>query len=781
MKAARKVAILGGGEEELNILSEFHRDPAIEIVGIYDRDHRAVALEIAEIIGVPVYSDRTFIEAFKAADHVIVAARRALLGDEIRLLRRAGIRLMTPSESASRITERSIQARRAPEAVAAAPLSEKEADEHALPWPQHLERALIYIDRITDRERLLKWLLEIAVRSAEATSGSIMLLSEKTNELYIGYAMGLSQEIVSHTRQKVGSGIAGAVAASGRPRLTTDVIETPLYREGRERSKIMSAVSVPLVDSGRLLGVLNISTEKGERELGESDLELMTVIASKIAPILKQHLRIDTQKIRESEYRIRSHIESLFKTDVGFHEKFAILCRAFTEILSADNFTIYTATDEGDWLILGGSDQHVHDRAHAPRIHCMKGSLARSYLQREEVLLTEARHEAGLRLAGRKDAISSFYLPLEHDHGLGVCVIEFSNLDAFESFLKLKDVLKFQLGFFVYTQLKELRQIRRMKSLEILSSLTPTLLAETGISAKFRHVPKLLSSLVGASMGSFHFSGREGNESVRYGFPEEEEARDKRIEYDAGMLERLRERAEPECIGYLSVDINACENPPLYRSIILYPMLNNAAFSAYYIGYDRKPMTPLDPSVFGSYELDLLERAEKIIVPLICESASARWMENSGPVSFDALLKSNQKILLDRMHEEIERAERYHHGFIVTLFRISGLERLFDKDCSGTLDLVNEISTGIRDQVRKTDYFSWIETEVVAVISLESHNRIEYLENRLLEFIADILRKRSLYDEDACCPTSAFAVYPGNSDTAADLIREAKARLGTSS
>jgi len=40
-----RIAILGGGEEELNVLSEFHRTPGVVIVGIYDRDPRAVALE----------------------------------------------------------------------------------------------------------------------------------------------------------------------------------------------------------------------------------------------------------------------------------------------------------------------------------------------------------------------------------------------------------------------------------------------------------------------------------------------------------------------------------------------------------------------------------------------------------------------------------------------------------------------------------------------------------------------------------------------------------------
>lgn len=761
MKAARKVAILGGGEEELNILSELHRDPSVDIVGIYDRDPRAVAVEIAEIIGVPVFTDHSFVDAFKASDHVIVTGSRSAFGEEIRLLRRAGITLMTPSESASRAVE---QAPRAPE-------------EPPVPWPQHLEQALTYIDHITDRERLLKWLLEISVRAVQASSGSIMLLSEQAGELYIGYALGLSQDVISGTRQKVGTGIAGTVAASGKARLIREIVDTPLYRDGRERESIQSAISVPMTDGGALIGVLNVSTDRGERELGETDLETIKLLASKIAPILGRHLHIDTQKVRDAEYLIRNHIESLFQTDIGFHDKFTFLTRALADVLCAASVTVYTATDEGDWLILGGSDCQVHDGdSPAPRIHCTGGGLARAYLNQEEILMTEVRHEAGLTLTGRDDAITTYYLPLEHDRPLGVAVMEFASLEAFERFLKLKDALRFQLGFFVYTQLKELRQSRRMQSLESLSSITPTLMGSWGFAARIRQVPSLLCSLVGASMGSIHWSGADGVEAAYHGFPAEGDLRDTRLAFDAEMLARAMKRGEPECISYLSGAIGTFEAPPLYRSVILYPMRRSGKAVAWFIGYDRRPVTPLDSSVFGTHELELLGRAREILMPILEGERMGGEREN-GSVSFDELLRSNQKILIERMSEEIERAERYHHGFIVTLYRIDGLKRLMEENHHRGLELINEISTGIRGQVRKTDYFSWIETDLFAVISLESHNRIEYLERRLLGFIEKVLRARDLYDERSFHPSSAFAVFPGASDSAADLIREARRRF----
>ncbi len=756
-----KIAILGGGEDELNILSEYHRDSGFEIIGIYDRDPRAVAMEVAEIIGVSVYTDRTFLKAFKEADYVVVSGKGGPYNEEIGMLSRADVKILNPSAAASDMADYAVR--------------KVEEPPETNPWPKHLEQALKYINRITDRDRLLKWLLEISVRAVEASSGSIMLHSEQTGELYIGYAIGLSDDVISSTRQKIGSGIAGKVAEAGVAMLVHDLVDDPLYRDGRERESISSSISAPLAVGDSLIGVLNVSTNKGERNLDENDRSTIDLLASKISPILAQHLRIDTEKIRDTEFRIRNYIESLFQKDIEFHDKFLFLCRALADILSADTVTIYTATDEGDWLILGGSDQQIHDGGRAPRIHCIRGSLARSYVNREEVLMTEASHEAGLRLSERRDAITSIYLPLEHEDPLGVALFEFSSLDSLENFLKIKDVLRFQLGFFVYTQLRELRQARKMHSLEELSSLTPALMGAPDLKAKVGMLPGLISPIIGASRASFHFIGTSENEKSYHGFPEDDKELSALRNCDEHMLNRALEKGNPECVSFLSRDIGTYDSAPPYRSLVTYPFIGGMEFKAYFIGYDRVPGSPLDPSIFGTHELQLLSRISEIILPILHDRGVEK--KDRKAASFDDLLRSNQKILLERLNEEIERAERYHHGFIITLYRINGLKDNLRNDYNTTLEIINELSIKIRKQVRKTDYFSWIEPDIFAVISLESHHRIEFLENRLLEMMETTLKNRNLYIENEIFPESSYAIFPGGADTSAELITAAKNRF----
>jgi GGDEF domain-containing protein len=759
LQPTTKIAILGGGEEELTILSEFHRTPGHRIVAIYDTDPLAVAMEIAEIIGVPTYSDESFLEAFREADYIVVSENRSRLQREISLLQRDRQRIINPTEAANYL--------------AGGHVADKDSVEP--PLPAHLDQALDYINRITDRERLLKWLLEVAVRSVNASSGSVMLHSPQTKELYIGYATGLSRDVVRNTRQRIGEGIAGEVAESKQIKLVEELVDTPLYREGRERQEIQSSISAPLVSRGNLLGVLNVSTNRGEKRLAREDVAMIELLAAKIAPILDQHLKIDTHAIKEIEYQVRSYLESLLRREAGFHDTFTFLSKFIAEKIEADTVTIYTATDEGNWLILGGSDQQVHDGIHMPRIHCIKGSLAKAYLNGTDVLMTEARREAGLTLKQDGRAITSIYMPLVHEHQLGVLMVEISDPAALERFFRIKETIRFQVSFFTHSRLREIRQERKMHSLEELSALTPRLMTISDIVGRIRKMPELLSSLIEASMGSFFFEGLGCRERVFHNFPEDESKRRDRIACDTGLLNKIRSEREPTCTSLLSIDVGIFEKPPLHRSVIMYPLLISEKIEAIYIGYDKVPTNPLDSSIFGEHDIELLGKVSTVMEPIFSIREQERRKRDS--LSFDDLLRTNQRMFLDRVRDEIERAARYHHGFTITIFNINGLKELLDAKYQEALHLINELSIGIRKRVRKTDYFCWIESDLFTVLSLESYKRIGFLENRVNEFINDALKAKGLFDPDTFFISSSYTLYPGVSDTPADLISEAKSKL----
>ncbi|MCD6379660.1 GAF domain-containing protein, partial [bacterium] len=90
----------------------------------------------------------------------------------------------------------------------------------------------------------------------------------------------MSQEVITNTRQKLGDGIAGKVALLRKAVLTRDIEEgTPGNLTKKERDKIQSAVTAPILYNDKLIGVLNISTDRDERELTEDDRDKVEGLA----------------------------------------------------------------------------------------------------------------------------------------------------------------------------------------------------------------------------------------------------------------------------------------------------------------------------------------------------------------------------------------------------------------------------------------------------------------------------------------------------------------------
>jgi len=761
MSGKKSIAIIGGGEKELSVLSQFHDLPEYTVLGIYDRNDKALALGIAEIIGIDYFSDRSFLNLFKEADYIIADKSNSELKDEIEILSSENCTVVDISDAYKIINHK---------VIPLTPIVNSR--------PDRFEEALCHLSRISNREKLLKWILDIAVENLNASSGSIMLYSESTEELYIGYATGLSDEVIKKTRQKLGDGIAGKAALLKKAVLTKDIaggISGTLTKMDRDR--IQSAVTAPILYEDKLIGVLNISTDKDEKELTENDRETVDSLANEVAPVLFKHLKIDTGEYSKIEKEIQKHLGLLLRSDKKFQEKFTILSKFISKEFGAATVSIYTATDEGDWLILGGSDNQLQQNGSYSRVHCSKGSLAKAYLNSREVVITEIKDEAMPKKGIKKEKLSFIYLPLINKEPVGVLVIEFTNLDSLEKFRKHKESLRFQLGLFINSQLKDIRDIRKMATLEKLSDLTPELINSGNISGSIDKLPSVLSQLVRASMGSFHYFEAVTERTSYYNFPSDEKKFKELKSYDSERVKKILNRPAPECISYLSTDVETFESPPFYYSIITYPIIDNNKTKAIFIGYNKETTSPLDSSIFGENDIKLLSKAKKILNSISAVNIEEKKEGIAKPENLEELLIINQNLLISKIQEEIERAKRYHQTFTVTVFKIIGLRELLESEQRKGLIHINAISSKLKDVIRKTDYFSWIEPDILAILSLESYGRIKILEKRISSFIDLYLEKTGLFDPELFHSESSFARFPGKSETPAALILEAKKGL----
>ncbi|HEX9122514.1 MAG TPA: GAF domain-containing sensor histidine kinase [Actinomycetota bacterium] len=148
--------------------------------------------------------------------------------------------------------------------------------------------------------------LDVILRSAsellEGRSGSIMLV--EADELVAACVRGNDAAVGS--RLRVGQGIAGHVALTEEPLLINghpDPEDFPGYEQHDE--EVESAMCVPLVHRGRMLGVLNVNAEPA-RVFSEYDLRALSLFAEPAAGA------IANARLYERE---RSHVAELVELD----------------------------------------------------------------------------------------------------------------------------------------------------------------------------------------------------------------------------------------------------------------------------------------------------------------------------------------------------------------------------------------------------------------------------------------------------------------------------------
>jgi len=108
--------------------------------------------------------------------------------------------------------------------------------------------------------------------------GSLMLLDEESQYLYIKAAKGLEEDIKSKATVKMGEGISGYVINKKRPILVSDIEkDLRFFRTNNNKYYTKSFLSAPL-NLGEIRGVINVNNKSNREPFDEKDLTLMGLL-----------------------------------------------------------------------------------------------------------------------------------------------------------------------------------------------------------------------------------------------------------------------------------------------------------------------------------------------------------------------------------------------------------------------------------------------------------------------------------------------------------------------
>ncbi len=176
---------------------------------------------------------------------------------------------------------------------------------HQLVALSRISSAVSGLSRLDD---ILNVALDTVLEIVRGTIGGILLVDERTQELHYQVQRGFSAKYAEQMRLRIGEGITGSVAETGKPILLTDISTDPRT----ERLDLVSAeglrgfVSVPLSAKNQVLGVMNVASHL-PGQFAQEDMYLLESIGHQVGVAVAQARLYE--KLRNTTERYQSLLQ----------------------------------------------------------------------------------------------------------------------------------------------------------------------------------------------------------------------------------------------------------------------------------------------------------------------------------------------------------------------------------------------------------------------------------------------------------------------------------------
>lgn len=148
-----------------------------------------------------------------------------------------------------------------------------------------------------DPDGLLELILDRCMQISGADSGSLMLVNRETNVLDVVTARGLNMKMMKEVKLKIGQGLTGIVASTGKSKMVNDIRKDKDYIAVKD--DIMSELVAPMIVDNVIIGVISLDSTR-LNAFDEEILDIISILANQAAQVFKnlQTLRSLEQKTR---------------------------------------------------------------------------------------------------------------------------------------------------------------------------------------------------------------------------------------------------------------------------------------------------------------------------------------------------------------------------------------------------------------------------------------------------------------------------------------------------
>ena len=269
------------------------------------------------------------------------------------------------------------------------------------------------INATMDPRQVISLVLREAVRIMGATSGSLRMVDEENGFLRLEVAIGKGRNARRALQLKLGEGITGWVALHGQPLLVPDVTKEPRYLPIRKGVK--SEMAVPLCMEGKVIGVLNLDSNR-LNAFTENDLELLTALANQSARVFHNARLHEQLKKKAMELRSLFSVGQAIVSSLNLDEVLGRITSKVVELMEPVKLCSLMLLDHGKGELViravhGASERYTKK----PPLKVTESLLGRVAREKTPLIVQDVRRHPEFRysrLARREGLVSLLSVPM---------------------------------------------------------------------------------------------------------------------------------------------------------------------------------------------------------------------------------------------------------------------------------------------------------------------------------------------------------------------------------
>ena len=262
-----------------------------------------------------------------------------------------------------------------------------------------------------DSQEALNLILREAVRVMRASSGSVSLVNPTNGLLEIQASQGLPPGAQA-VHLRVGDGITGWVARTGRPARVPDVRADRRYV--MLRPAVSSELAVPLAVAGEVRGVLNVDSDRADA-FSVADQELLEALAVQAAKVIHTTWLYEQLGLKARLFETLANVSRVINSTLNVDDALLAVTREACQLMGGKMCSVLLLDDSREWLDLRASHGAGRPYLEKPRLPVADSLLGMVVRRKKptqvEDVRTSTRYQH-VEVASREGLVSLLGVPL---------------------------------------------------------------------------------------------------------------------------------------------------------------------------------------------------------------------------------------------------------------------------------------------------------------------------------------------------------------------------------